>query len=168
MTVAGVTQILGIPLPSANPVFLGIVGVHIGFGLVAVVSGLVAMLSPKGRGRHARYGIIYFWSLSGVSASMSVLAFLRWADDYHLFVLGALSFASACLGRMAIRRGRPRLHLTGMAASYILMLTAFYVDNGKNLPLWRDLPQIAYWFIPGAAGIPIVIYFLIRLPRFEY
>ena len=28
-----------------------------------------------------------------------------------------------------------------MGASYILLLTAFYVDNGKNLPLWRELPE---------------------------
>ena len=34
-------------------------------------------------------------------------------------------------------------------------LTAFYVDNGKNLPLWKELPEIAFWFcqraIRGAA-----------------
>ena len=32
-----------------------------------------------------------------------------------------------------------KLHITGMGTSYVLLLTAFYVDNGKNLPLWRDL-----------------------------
>ena len=26
-----------------------------------------------------------------------------------------------------------------MGLSYILLLTAFYVDNGKSLPLWKDL-----------------------------
>ena len=36
-----------------------------------------------------------------------------------------------------------------MGASYIFMLTAFYVDNGKNLPLWRELPQIAFWLDPA-------------------
>jgi hypothetical protein len=25
-----------------------------------------------------------------------------------------------------------------MGASFIFMITAFYVDNGKNLPLWRS------------------------------
>ena len=90
---------------------------------------------------------------------------MRWADDYHLFILGALSFASAYFGRTAARRRWrqwPRLHLTGMGASYILLLTAFYVDNGKNLPLWRELPEIAFWLLPSAIGIPLIIYALLR------
>jgi hypothetical protein len=58
----------------------------------------------------------------------------------------------------------PRLHLTGMGASYILMLTAFYVDNGKNLPLWRELPQIAFWILPSAIGVPLILYALLRHP----
>jgi hypothetical protein len=77
---------------------------------------------------------------------MSVLSFMRWAENYHLFILGALSFASAYFGRTAARRRWQqwaRIYLTGMGASYIFMLTAFYVDNGKNLPLCRELPQIA-------------------------
>lgn len=44
-----------------------------------------------------------------------------------------------------------------MGTSYVLLLTAFYVDNGKNLPLWRDLPQIAFWLIPAAIGVPLIL-----------
>jgi hypothetical protein len=40
------------------------------------------------------------------------------------------------------------VHVNAMGLSYVLLLTAFYVDNGKNLPLWRRLPPIAYWVIP--------------------
>ena len=35
----GTTTIAGIPIPSTNPVFLAIVGVHVLLGIVAVVSG---------------------------------------------------------------------------------------------------------------------------------
>ena len=160
-----ITVVLGIPIPSDDPVFLGVIGIHILFGLAAVITGAVAMLSTKGRGRHSNWGTIYFWCLSGVFATMSALSFMRWADDYHLFILGALSFASAYFGRTAARRRWrqwPRLHLTGMGASYILLLTAFYVDNGKNLPLWRELPEIAFWLLPSAIGIPLIIYALRR------
>jgi hypothetical protein len=52
-----------------------------------------------------------------------------------------------------------------MASSYIVMLTAFYVDNGRNLPIWRDLPHIAYWIVPSAIGLPLAAYYLFRLPR---
>ena len=44
------TVILGIPIPSTDPIFLGIIGTHVLFGLVAVLTGAVAMLSKKGRG----------------------------------------------------------------------------------------------------------------------
>jgi hypothetical protein len=37
------------------------------------------------------------------------------------------------------------------------MLTAFYVDNGKNLPLWKELPQIAFWILPSLIGAPLVL-----------
>jgi hypothetical protein len=98
---------------------------------------------------------------------MSALSFMRWAENYHLFILGALSFASAFFGRTAVQRRWhqwPRLHLTGMGASYILMLTAFYVDNGKNLPLWRELPEIAFWFLPSTIGVPLILNTLVRHP----
>jgi hypothetical protein len=78
-----------------------------------------------------------------------------------------LAFGAAVLGRSAVKqkcRGWPRLHVCGMGVSYILMLTAFYVDNGKNLPVWRELPPIAYWTVPAILGIPIMIWVLLRHP----
>jgi hypothetical protein len=163
----GTTVVLGIPIPSTDPVFLSIIGVHVLFGLAAVTIGALAMLSKKGRGRHSNFGTIYFWCLSGVFVTMSALSFMRWAENYHLFILGTLSFASALFGRTAVQwrlHQWPRLHVTGMGASYILLLTAFYVDNGKNLPLWRELPQIAFWVLPSAAGVPLILYALLRHP----
>jgi hypothetical protein len=35
-------------------------------------------------------------------------------------------------------------------------LTAFYVDNGKSLPLWKELPSITYWLVPAAVGAPLI------------
>ena len=125
------------------------------------------MLSVKGRGRHSILGTIYYWCLSGVFVTASGLAAVRWSEDYQLFILGTLAFAAAYFGRRALRRRWwkwPRLHVMGMGASYILLLTAFYVDNGKNLPLWRELPKIAFWLLPSAIGIPIIIYALSRHP----
>jgi len=167
MAAGGTTDVLGIPVPSTDPTFLALVVVHIGFGIAAVASGAIAMLSSKGRGRHANFGTLYFWSICGLAVTMSVLSFLRWAEDYHLFVLGALAFALVYFARRAIRARRPRWHLAGMGLSYVVMLTAFYVDNGKNLPVWRDLPHIAYWIAPAAVGVPLIAYYLVRLPAFK-
>jgi hypothetical protein len=38
------------------------------------------------------------------------------------------------------------------------------VDNGKNLPLWKELPEIAFWVLPSLVGVPILIYALFRHP----
>jgi uncharacterized membrane protein len=161
------TIVFGIPVPSADPVFLAVVRFHILVGIVCVVAGVVAMLSSKGRGRHSTFGTLYYWSLATVVVSATGLSVVRWAENYHLFFLGAFSLIAATVARTALRRrwrNCVRLHITGMSLSYILMLTAFYVDNGKNLPLWRELPQIAFWLLPAAIGIPLIVRALARHP----
>ena len=159
------TIISGLAIPSTDPLFLSLVALHIALGLVCVIAGAVAMLSRKEPGRHPSAGAIYFWSLAGVSASAAVLAAMRWDEDFHLFILGALAFASAFVGRRARRRrwsGWVRVHIAAMGSSYILLLTAFYVDNGKQLPLWRDLPPWTYWTVPALLGLPIIVWALLR------
>ena len=99
----GFTTIAGIEIPSTSPAFLIIVGLHILLGLTCVLTGFIAMMSRKGRGRHSRFGTIYYWCLSAVFASATALSAMRWAENYHLFILGALSFATAFLGRAAAR-----------------------------------------------------------------
>jgi hypothetical protein len=113
------------------------------------------MLSKKARGRHPTFGTIYYWSLTAVAVSATALAVAHWTDDYQLFVIGVLSFTSATAGRAARRQRREhwaRFHIVGMGLSYVLLLTAFYVDNGKSLPLWRELPSITYWVLPSVVG----------------
>jgi hypothetical protein len=162
------TIVSGIDVPSSDPVFLAaVIGIHIPLGLACVVFGAVAMVSEKQRGRHSSFGKLYYWCLLALFASATVLSIVRWYENYHLFVLGALSFASAWLGRTALRRrwrNWARLHIRGMEFSFILMLIAFYVDNGKQLPLWNDLPHFMYWLLPLAAGIPLVIRALLKHP----
>jgi hypothetical protein len=162
------TLILGIEIPSTDPVFIGVImGIHIPLGLASVAAGAVAMLSKKQRGRHSTAGTVYFWCLLALFASATFLSVMRWAENYHLFVLGALSFAAAWLGRTALRqrwRHWVRLHITGMGLSYVVMLIAFYVDNGKQLPLWKDLPAVTYWLLPLALGLPLIVRALLWHP----
>jgi hypothetical protein len=161
------TIVFGVPVPSVDPVFLAVVRFHILVGIVCVAAGACAMLSHKGRGRHSTFGTVYYWCLAIVVATATGLSVVRWAENYHLFFLGALSLLAASVARTALRRrwhNWVRLHIAGMGSSYILMLTAFYVDNGKNLPLWKELPQIAFWLLPGALGLPLVVHALLRHP----
>lgn len=163
----GATIVAGIVIPSESPLFLGVVGFHVLVALTCVVTGIIAMLSYKRAGRHPRFGTIYYWCLSVVFLSATVLSAMRWTENYHLFVLGVSSFAAASLGRMAVRRRWHhwvRLHITGMGTSYVLLLIAFYVDNGKNLPLWRELPPTTYWLLPVALGVPLIVRALLWHP----
>jgi hypothetical protein len=166
MTDEGVV-VLGIPIPSSSPLFLGIVAIHVAAGLTCTVAGIVAMLAAKRSGRHPSAGTVYYWSLVIVFLSMAALSVLRWPANNHLFALGVLSFGAGVVGRTARRRLWPawlRVHVTGMSLSYILLLTAFYVDNGPHLPIWRSLPPLAHWLLPSIVGLPILVWTLRRHP----
>lgn len=161
------TVVLGIPIPSSSPLFLSIVAIHVAAGIVCVIVGIVAMVSAKRPGRHPGAGSVYFWSLAVVFLSMTVLSVIRWPEDNHLLLLGIISFGTAVVGREARRRRKPGwvpVHIIGMSVSYIALITAFYVDNGPNLPLWRELPPLAFWILPSAFGVPILVRVLKRHP----
>lgn len=157
----------GFEIPSDSPLFLTILSIHILAGLICVVAGVVAMLAKKQRGRHSKSGSIYYWSLWVVFITASIIAVARWKEDYHLFVLGLVSFISAFIGRKALIEKWQKwsvIHITGMGISYIFLLIAFYVDNGRFLPIWRDLPPFIYWCLPLLIGIPLLIKTLVRNP----
>ena len=162
------TTIGGIVIPSTDPVFLAVViGVPIPLGIACVVAGASAMLSQKGRGRHSRFGTIYFWCLLALFVSAAFLSVMRWSENYHLVILGAVAFGCAWFGRSALRLRWPhwvRLHITGMSLSYVVMLIAFYVDNGKQLPVWKDLPHFTYWPVPLVIATPLVGWALLWHP----
>jgi hypothetical protein len=146
-------------LPSTAPVFLAFLAVHVLAGLTCAVTGAAAALTRKGSGHHRRLGSLYFRALCVVFATALVLAGLRWPHDNHLAALGTVSFAGGLVGYLARRRHWPgdRAHILGLGTSYIALLTAFYVDNGKQLPLWDRLPTIVYWLGPTLIGVPLMI-----------
>ena len=61
----GATIVAGIEVPSVSPLFLAVVGFHVVAGTVAVIAGIIAMLSKKQPGRHPRVGTFSFWCLLG-------------------------------------------------------------------------------------------------------
>lgn len=163
----GVTDVLGIEIPSRAPLFLAIVGVHVVAGIAAVSFGAVAIFSKKRRGRHSRVGTYYYWAVIWTVASAAVLTAMRFADNLDVMALGLPCLAAVLLGRRALQqrwRSWVPLHISAMGLSYILLLTAFYVENGADLPLWDQLPPIAFWLLPGAVGLPIILLTLLLHP----
>lgn len=160
-----VLKIAGIEVPSKSPLFLTLLAFHVVAALVCVGTGIAAMLSEKRPGSHPVFGTTYYWSLAVTFTTATGLAAMRWAQDYPLFILGAISFCAASLGRAARRRRWRKwanVHIPAMGFSYIAMLTAFYVDNGKSLPVWRNLPHFSYWSLPALVGIPLIVRALAR------
>ena len=160
-------RIFGDQVGSTAPVFLAFLAVHVLAGLTAVITGAIAALVRKGSPRHIRAGRWYYRAITVVFATATVLAALRWRQDYYLFIIGAVAFAAATIGYQHRRRHRPgdTGHIIGMGTAYVAMLTAFYVDNGPHLPLWDRLPTWAFWLLPSAIGSPVIARAVLRARR---
>lgn len=103
-----------------------------------------------------------------VIASATVLPVIRWEEDYYLFFFGCISFFAAIIGRTFISRRMRHwveIHILGMGSSYFFLLIVFYVDNGKNLPIWRALHYSFYWLLPSVVGVPIILFALVQYTR---
>src|SRR5215468_6577441 len=152
---------------STAPVFLSFLAIHVAAGLTAVLTGAAAALTRKGSPRHIRAGRWFYRAITVVFATATILAVMRWRQDYHLFLIGAVAFTAATIGYQHRRRHRPgdTGHIAGMGTAYVVMLTAFYVDNGPHLPLWDRLPTLTFWLLPSAIGAPVIIRAIIRARR---
>jgi|GEM_PF-6362674 len=48
-------------------------------------------------------------------------------------------------------------HLSGMIASYVVLLTAFYVDNAHLIPGLNRVPTLTFWVAPTLIAIPFLV-----------
>ena len=141
---------------------------HVLAGLTCVATGAIAAASRKRAGRHPTFGTAYYWGLSAVFATAVAMSALRWPEDAYLLALGTTAFGFASIGFTARKvrwRGWKSFHILGMTLSYVVLLTAFYVDNGPRLPLLDHLPTIAFWIVPSLIGAPLIARALHRHTR---
>ena len=159
--------LLGLDVASLSAVFLVLLGIHVAAALVAIVSGLVAMFSRKGSGRHVVSGRFYFGAILIVFASACAMSAFRWPADLPLVAPGAVAAVAATYGFIYRRLHRPgdAPHIIAMGVSYVAMLTAFYVDNGPHLPIWQLLPSWLFWFLPASIGTPLIMRAVLRHRR---
>ncbi|WP_243073707.1 hypothetical protein [Microbacterium sp. SS28] len=160
------SDFFGIEIPDAGAIFLGMVAVHIAAGVTAVVAGATVMLTRKGTRRHRRVGWTYLLALAVIFVTMVVMVAIRWPLNLHLLALGTLSVTAASLGVLNRRRKwADSWHIIAIGTSYIAMLTAFYGDNGPQLPIWSLLPGWAFWVLPTIVGAPIIWWAVHRRAR---
>jgi len=161
------TDLLGIPVPSDNTVFLSFVVIHIVLGLTCVISGVVAMVSNKTKGTHSKAGRLYYRGMTALFITVIITSVMRWPHNIHLLIVGTFAYALTFIGQRLTHTRKPnwtRLHTVCMGASYILLITGFYVDNGKNLPFWNQFSELFFWLFPSVIGIPIIIYAFFKHP----
>jgi hypothetical protein len=132
------------------------VTIHIAAGLTALTAGVVAMLSRKGAWWHRRAGITYLIAILAIGTTAAGLVGTRGPQFTHLLVLAVLA-VSLAVGGYFMRQRHQGVHIAGMGLSYVVMVTAFYVDNGPKLPFWNQFPDIAFWVGPTVIGLPIII-----------
>src|SRR5262245_47320408 len=160
------TSVAGIEIPSTDLLFLAVLGVHISLGLACALVGAFAMLSKKERppleARNDLFLVLARASHVGDTPVRDALEReLSFVCPRDLLVCGRVvraqctSSASTALGETAHHRNGSFLRL---------MLVAFYVDNGKQLPLWKELPHFPYWLLPLLVGIPLIVRMLLWHP----
>lgn len=133
--------------------------VHILVGITAVGGDLGAMRTRKGSRWHRRWGTGYLATVLVLCTTGTLLALAQWPQDAHLLALAVLTAALAGLGYAAAKRrwvGWTGAHISGMGGAFIVMLSAFYVDNGPpcraggGCPPWpggwpRALSACRWW-----------------------
>jgi hypothetical protein len=148
--------------------------VHALAGLTTGVTGVLAFRAPKRRGRHHRWGKSYLWAYTVVFLTAIILSVQRWSADAYLFVLATLGYGLA-LGGYAARRFRqePNLrrvvgkqwviaHIAGGIGSYVVLWTAFYIDNAHLIPGLKQLPTLTFWVLPTVIALPFLAVSLSR------
>jgi len=92
--------VFGIPLSFFLPLV-----VHVWAGLATVITGIVAGILPKRRGRHPRWGARYLWAYTLVFLTATILSGERLlADAYLCFMaLVGFGFALGCYAARPIR-----------------------------------------------------------------
>jgi hypothetical protein len=160
----------GLPLTFFLPLV-----VHALAGLTTGITGVVAFSVPKTPARHHRWGKRYLWAFTAVFLTATLLAVQRWQADAYLFGLALLGYGFA-LGGYSARRFRqtpwlrPLLgewwviaHLTGMIGSYVVLWTAFYVDNAHLIPGLNRLPSLTFWVAPTLIAVPFLVRSIARV-----
>ena len=132
------------------------VSVHILAGLAALTAGIVAMLNRKGQWWHRRAGDVYLIAIGTIAVTAAGLVSTRGPQFNHLLVFAVVAVTLA-YGGYFMRQINQGAHISGMGLSYVVMVTAFYVDNGPKLPFWSQLPDFVFWVGPIAIGLPIII-----------
>lgn len=126
---------------------------HVATGVIAWVTGGVALWRNL-PGRRSRAALAVFcWSVLAVAVTASVLVAFRPAQLWWLWLLAILSYGLALVGYLAPRERSPgwlRLGIHGQGGAGIALVTATFVVSVDGLA------RIAAWALPTLVGVPLL------------
>jgi hypothetical protein len=148
--------------------------VHALAALTTGVTGVITFSRPKRSIRHPKWGVRYLWTYTVVFLTAIILSVQHWPTDAYLVVLATIGYGFALEGYGARRfRQKPMVrrmlgkqwivaHIVGMIGSYVVLWTAFYVDNAHLIPGLQQLPTLTFWVLPSLIALPFLVVSLSR------
>lgn len=127
---------------------------HIGFAVVAILTGCIVLLRVKGTRVHRRLGFLYFASMVILNvSSFFIFSLTGEASPFH--ALAAFSLLTVLIGYAAAAWRTPRggwleLHQQFMAWSYIGLLAAAAAEAAVRIPETR------FWWAVAAASFTVI------------
>ena len=149
--------------------------VHALAALTTGVTGVITFSRPKRPGHHPKWGGRYLWAYTMVFLTAIILSVQHWPTDAYLVILATIGYGFALAGYGARRfRQKPVMrrmlgkqwivaHIVGMIGSYVVLWTAFYVDNAHLFPGLKELPTLTFWVLPTVIALPFL---MVSLSRF--
>lgn len=143
--------------------------VHALAALTTGVTGVITFSRPKRSARHPRWGRHYLWAYTVVFLTAIILSIQHLPTDMYLIVLATLGYGLALAGYGARRfRQQPMMrrvlgnqwivaHIVGMIGSYVVLWTAFYVDNAHLFPGLKELPILTFWVLRTVIALPFLV-----------
>lgn len=135
--------------------------VHIGSGLISIISGMVVLFLKKGVPIHNRVGNVFFYAMLGMTGSGAFLALSQ--PSAINTIVASLTFYMIITARMAIknRSGRNGWREYGAFAFILLVFSAgvffgIQVSSSAKGHLGDGIPAEAYYFFTCVAGLAII------------
>ncbi|MGE7975629.1 DUF2306 domain-containing protein [Bacillus cereus] len=139
--------------------FRMILFIHILVGVICLIAGLAAMLTPKKMRLHKKLGEIYHFSFIIVLITTIGMAIIHWESSSHLLYIGFISYSLALIGYLAGKfkcKNWIAIHIGSVLGSYIAILTAVLVVNVNRLPVLNNYNPLIFWLLPTIIGSPII------------
>lgn len=145
---------LAAPAPEARMTYPLVSLLHIGFAVVAILTGCVVLLRVKGTRVHRRLGFLYCASMVILNVS-SCFIFSLTGEASLFHALAAFSLLTVLIGYAAAAWRIPRggwleLHQHFMAWSYIGLLAAAAAEAAVRIPETR------FWWAVVAASFTVI------------